>query len=299
MLYYEINEETARRSHNMMSFSDYVTGSTTKDYQSQCDNAKKICDEVVEKCQTQAQKEHAYDLLEKYCKTLAYAINEDNRIGCQCPSVMISGAGNFPTRKKEKQVKAWESNRSNFEKAAHYLDLLSRVHCQGIQSNDPEAVKVLKKQLEDQKEFHAKMKRINAYHRKNKTLDGCPDLTESEAKKLQEEMDNWIYHVPYAPYELQLSNAKLKRIEQRIKDLETVKEAGNIEKEYEGFKYIENSEAMRIQFIFDGKPSEEVRDVLKFYGFRWAPSQGAWQRQLNRNGRYYAEAVIKKLKELD
>ena len=41
---------------------------------------------------------------------------------------MICGAGNFPVRKKEKQIKAFEANRENWRKAEHYLDQLKRAH---------------------------------------------------------------------------------------------------------------------------------------------------------------------------
>ena len=42
---------------------------------------------------------------------------------------------------------------------------------------------------------------------------------------------------------------------------------------------------------FDGKPDEATRALLKANGFRWSPSQGAWQRMLNDNGRYAAQKV--------
>ena len=45
-----------------------------------------------------------------------------------------------------------------------------------------------------------------------------------------------------------------------------------------------NREENRVQIIFDGKPDADVRAALKQNGFRWAPSQGAWQRMLNQNG---------------
>ena len=47
----------------------------------------------------------------------------------------------------------------------------------------------------------------------------------------------------------------------------------------------------RIQFLFDDKPDEDTRSLLKSHGFRWAPSEGAWQRLLNDNGRSAARAV--------
>ncbi len=52
---------------------------------------------------------------------------------------------------------------------------------------------------------------------------------------------------------------------------------------------------MRVQFIFDGKPDEETRELLKANGFRWAPSQGAWQRQLTQAGKAAAERVKRAL----
>lgn len=47
------------------------------------------------------------------------------------------------------------------------------------------------------------------------------------------------------------------------------------------------------KYSFEGKPDEQTREVLKRNGFRWAPSQGAWQRQLTQNGKYAAAQVRK------
>ena len=66
-------------------------------------------------------------------------------------------------------------------------------------------------------------------------------------------------------------------------------------RENENYKVVENSEIMRLQFIFDGKPEAEVRDILKQFGFKWAPSQNAWQRQLTGNAKYAKISVIDKL----
>ena len=50
----------------------------------------------------------------------------------------------------------------------------------------------------------------------------------------------------------------------------------------------------RIQIQFDDKPDAGVRSQLMHAGFRWAPSQGAWQRMLNQNGIYAAKTVTEK-----
>ena len=52
-----------------------------------------------------------------------------------------------------------------------------------------------------------------------------------------------------------------------------------------------------ILFFFDGKPNEETRSLLKSHGFRWAPSVGAWQRQLTDNGKAAARQVMKALQD--
>jgi len=80
--------------------------------------------------------------------------------------------------------------------------------------------------------------------------------------------------------------------------LQATKERGTQETENQFFKIVENTEAMRLQLFFDGKPEPEVREVLKSNGFRWAPSQSAWQRQLTDNARYSLKLVIKKLEEM-
>lgn len=62
--------------------------------------------------------------------------------------------------------------------------------------------------------------------------------------------------------------------------------------DFDGGYVYENPELDRIQIIYDGKPERDVIDKLKHNGFRWSPSQGAWQRQLNRNGRSAVNRVF-------
>lgn len=57
---------------------------------------------------------------------------------------------------------------------------------------------------------------------------------------------------------------------------------------------IRNKDEMRLQLIFEGKPDGDTRDKLKSNGFRWAPSQGAWQRLLNSNSEYALRRITDK-----
>jgi len=59
-----------------------------------------------------------------------------------------------------------------------------------------------------------------------------------------------------------------------------------------------NKDLGRLQLFFDEKPNEIERNRLKANGFKWAPSQGAWQRQLNDNA-IYAAGRLDFLRPLD
>lgn len=48
----------------------------------------------------------------------------------------------------------------------------------------------------------------------------------------------------------------------------------------EGGTIVVNYAENRLQIVYDEKPSAAVRDSLKKCAFHWAPSEGAWQRQL-------------------
>lgn len=61
------------------------------------------------------------------------------------------------------------------------------------------------------------------------------------------------------------------------------------------FKVVENAEIMRLQLFFDGIPEANTREVLKKHGFRWSPSNKAWQRLLNDNARYSLRQIKKEL----
>lgn len=302
-----INESTARLAKQMRSFDDYKEGSATASYNAQCAEAAAILEKVKAKCATDEQRERAEYLYNRYCSVLAEAINRDNEIGTRCPSVLICGAGNFPTRKKEKQIAAWDKNMENWRKADHYLDMLKRAHTLAVKSDDPEVLDFLRAKLAGLEEAHALMVSANAYYRKNKTLKGFEGIPADTMA--------WItrpgvylpggrngdgsplafYGKPFPTYELTNSNANIKRVKQRIETLETVKASKPIEEEHDGYTYRENTEAMRVQLQFDGKPDDETRALLKRNGFRWAPSLGVWQRQLNDNGKYAAHRVMEVL----
>lgn len=81
--------------------------------------------------------------------------------------------------------------------------------------------------------------------------------------------------------------------------LQSIKEIGDIETKNPFFKMVENTEKGQLQLIFDGKPNEEVRNILKKNGFKWSPKEKAWQRMLTQNARYAVKRVTEKLEEIN
>lgn len=299
-VYHEINEESARQAHNMMSFREYEVGSLTEEYRGYVNKAYDLADTVAEKRPDEA--ERIYGIAARYSKKLADNLNKKSRIGCMCPSIMISGAGNFPVRKKEKQNAAGDRNYQEWKEIQKLLDKIRKAGTgkEVIMSGDADAVEKLEKKLEGLKENQNRMKAANKAIRLKDTKKGNELLKEMGYTDTQiEELrtPDFCGRLGYADYALTNNNANIHRVEDRLKHLKAVKTQENIEIKNEYFKVVENTEIMRLQIFFEGKPEPEIREVLKSNGFRWAPSQSSWQRQLTSNAKYALARVIEQLKK--
>lgn len=153
------------------------------------------------------------------------------------------------------------------EKAEHYAAKAESVGEAGISSDDPEAIPKLKAKLEKMQAQWDEIKR---------------------RRKEGHEVYAWG-----------VSTANIRNIKKRIEQLERMEQmearpdvAGN------GYVIRDNKEANRIQFLFEGKPSEQVRSILKRRGFRWSPNENAWQTFLTNRGRYQAGAAHEEIQAL-
>ena len=302
-IYYKINEEEAKRAKMVNSFSDYVPGSATADYKRAVDAATEIAEKQKKKVGPEYH-DKIDRLLDSYASKLADNLNNRYRIDASVPSVLVAGGSNFPVARKKKQNERRDRNTQEYIEIQGILDKIRSTGMGGIMSDDPNAIDKLRTKLEKLERQQEKMRNINAYYRKHKSLDGCPELTVDEVEWFKQTMSDphALYDQPYPKWALTNNSANIRRIKSRIETLE--KEAARAaekpeEKGGEGYTLRENSEIGRIQFVFDGKPVASVRDLLKSWGFRWSPREGAWQRMLNDNGRYAAEQLMKKLNEME
>ena len=290
MKYYPIDEALARRAKTMISFSDYVEGSATAEYRRAVDEAARLAEQQKRKVDP-IHHDRIDQLLDTYSRRLAENINQSNAITARVPSILIAGGSNFPVHKKEKQNQAANTNLAEWRQIQGLLDKIRGTGRGGISADDPEAVRKLKLKLAGLERDQEKMKAVNAHYRKHKTLDGCPQLAPDEAEKIQASMArDWRKDPkPYPSFHLTNNNAMIRQTKKRIEELSTKAETEYEGWAFEGGEVQMNRESNRLRVFFHEKPDRDTCSAMRHSGFKWAPSVGAWQRQLTDNAIYAAK----------
>ena len=291
-IYYTINEGAARRANDMNSFSDYKPGSATAEYRQMVDKAVEIGEHQKKRVDPMYH-EKIDSLVDTYARKLAENMNSSFAIEARVPSILIAGGSNFPVRKKEKQNAARDRNMEDWNEIQGLLDKIRSTGMGGISADDPQAIQKLEAKLEKLQSAQDTMKAVNAYYRKHKTLDGCPNLSAERIEKMKGEMSSqWhIDDKPYPSWALSNNNAEIRRVKGRIAELTRKQETAYAGWEFDGGTVEANREDNRLQIFFEEKPDEKTRETLKENGFRWSPKAGAWQRQLNDNAIYVADRL--------
>lgn len=236
----------------------------------------------------------------------------------RCMSWFVVGPARFPVERNRKRMSSAESAfglireqviaaRKSVERAAFPHGLPGGP----IRADNPDAPDLIRAKIQRHRDAHAQMKAANAAIRSVKGNDveamvqAVVDATgwrESTARKCVVPAQTWMGR-GFAAYSLSGELAEIKRLETRLAAIEQNRERGSVESTHNttagALRVVENGDAARIQLFFDGKPDSSVRDVLKREGFRWAPSEGAWQRHLNNGGRYAVSRIVSKLQADD
>lgn len=213
-----------------------------------------------------------------------------------CISSMIAGPSKFPVRRAEKANRSeenhyqlWQAWRKKAMKAIVRNSQPAKTYSSEVERYEAE--------LKDLVRSQEYMKIVNAAYRAYKKNPASLDTSKIHSSA-KDYVRSWVPPYSYVkqPFTYQLQNnlANIKRVEGRISELkakEAQKEAatgGQKEIAFEGGVLVLNYELDRVQIKFPSKPASEVIRNLKSGGFRWAPSQMSWQRQLTGNGLYSA-----------
>lgn len=196
------------------------------------------------------------------------------------------------------------------KRAKSLADRADAVGAGGISSDDPDAIDKLRDQLAKAQVVQDYMREANKIIRKATAAAMTPDSARfpafaaalkaipggekvSSATAADMLKPDFAGRIGFASYQLTNNGANIKRIEQRIAHLERNATRETVETSYQGFcRVVENAEENRLQMFFEGKPADDVRAALKGHGFRWAPSEGAWQRQLSNGAKWAASRVL-------
>lgn len=168
-----------------------------------------------------------------------------------------------------------------------------------ISSDDPEAVVKLKEKLAKLTSDQEKMKAMNACIRKHAKGGSLAQqaalLKEFDIGQIAAERlctPDFCGRIGFPDYAIKNNGAEIRRTEKRIAELVRAAELPEIRETHGAIGLVVADN--RVQLHFPGKPSEEVRTELKQNGFRWAPSEGAWQRKANNSAIYAARQLAKK-----
>lgn len=318
-----VSEDWAARAQEMRSFSSYQQGSATSSYNASVDQFDKNVNELIQRygnnaTLTDKDWEEVYSIADRYALNLEKYTDETNRNEASYPSWFISGPARYNVKKNEALM---SRSRALYENNADRIDPDNNVYLKkiksiltnaSIKSDDSNAVEKLQAKYDALKSEVERGKALNAYFRKHGTLKGAEGISDATAQKFAEdhEREPYFNRQPYAAYRLQNANQELHRIQGRIDDLKKKQEAAiaaeknpQVAKEQAAKKYPkvdgveveENNSIDRIQLRFADIPPAETREMLKRNGFRWSPSQKAWQRQLTANGKYVTRSFLEKL----
>ena len=161
-----------------------------------------------------------------------------------------------------------------------------------IFSDDPNASEKLADKIERLEAMQDLMKKANACVRKN-DVEGLKDLGFSDASITKLLTGDYIGRLGFPSYELTNNGANIRRLKKRLEQMKKLDEMETSEQVFGDIRIVQNAEANRTQIIFPGKPSAEIRKKMKDRGFRYSPTENAWQRHLSDGAKYWAEQIVK------
>lgn len=171
----------------------------------------------------------------------------------------------------------------------------------GVSSDDPDAMGKLQKQLAGLEALQERMKAANKIIRQSLTdeqkVEQLEALGLSRAHAWQALKPDFCGRVGFPDYALQNNSSNMRRIRQRIEQLEQrgQQTADPQPITGEGFQITEGSADNRILITFPNKPPQVTREMLRRNGWKWSPTRTAWVRMATDAGRVSAQYMAQRL----
>lgn len=186
-------------------------------------------------------------------------------------------------------------------KAEYYAERANAIeNSNAISSDDPNCIEKLETKLKGLEATQELMKECNKIIRSKKTdaekvaeLVTIGPMKESTATKLLDTAN--FGGAGFPSFRITNNGATIRNTKQRIEYLTKLQSIPDSDEIINDVRLIVSQEDNRVQIFFDSIPAEDVRKKLKSSGFHWAPSVGAWMRQISSYAIYSAKEVLNSL----
>ena len=131
-----------------------------------------------------------------------------------------------------------------------------------IQSTDPKAVDMLKENLSHIKSNNEYMQKVNDHYKEHGTVVGCPGVDDETAEKLNSRVKDG-QETPYPGSFFKQNYETMRRLQSNIDRVEQKPETLFKGWQFEGGKAVANLANNRLQLLFNEKPNEQQRNMLK------------------------------------
>ncbi len=165
--------------------------------------------------------------------------------------------------------------------------IIVRHHSEKRHRNDLKRIdNEMRKSIQESEKADYYRNKLDSIDNNNAISSDDPKAIEKLQAKIKEleEAKIEVKARPHEWYELPYLNAEIRRLKDRIKEIQELEELQFEEITFTGGKAILNREINRLQLLFDTIPDEETRTILKRHGFKWSRYEQAWQRLYNNNG---------------
>lgn len=291
-----LNKELLRQAHSGTSLDPEKRAESEKQFFEI--EVEEVYTNLKQHAQTDKQKEELKDEMSRFQAKYAEKYNDTLAARGRLLSPMITGPANFPVRRNEKAYDSYENKvRANSVFREKVVSgITKRWRKENIVDAGGESV-LLKLKLKNAEDHQQHMKASNRILLNKKlTEEGkvkkfMDDLGLSEKEARAMFKPDVMGTIGYAPYNLTNNNANIKRMKDRVTVMERNEQTETSSRSFTGGKITDNREADRVQIFFDGKPDDDMRKKLKGSGWRWAPSNGSWQRKRTNNAIYSAKHI--------
>lgn len=206
--------------------------------------------------------------------------------------ILVGHHSEKAARADYKKIHRYMDKSCEHEKIAkHYENrVLSAESNNTISSDNPEAKDLLEDKVEALESFRDKAKQVNKRLRAGKTIFEMDFLTQDEKEKFIGYL-RFDGHIP--TYFFSNIGAKIREAKKRKSRIESIEKMEEKEVNWNGVRVVQSPSKNRLQLLFDGKPPQETIQNLKRWGFRWSPTEKAWQRHLSNSATYAAKEVCR------